>query len=177
MSCQISLFFRCLKLELLAKVAVEAIEVDAARVEVLSRFAVADLQIQHLSQLLLAELETEKLANRLYAESSANALAVHLIREYSTIEKTVRQYSGGLSLAWLLHQGTIPIVGARKAAQVKDNLDCVNVKLSEQLAHLDQVSQIELGFPHDFFNQEMPQSFIFGGQFQAIDNHRYTQIH
>ena len=71
-----------------------------------------------------------------------------------------------------------PIVGARKATQVKDNLDCVNVKLSdEQLAQLDQVSQIELGFPHDFFNQEMPQSSIFGGQFKAIDNHRYTQIH
>ncbi len=59
--------------------------------------------------------------------------------------------SAQVALAWLLHQGTIPIVGARKAAQVKDNLDCVNVKLAdEQLAQLDQVSQIELGFPHDF---------------------------
>ena len=85
--------------------------------------------------------------------------------------------SAQVALSWLLHQGTIPIVGARKASQVKDNLDCVNVKLSdEQLAQLDQVSQIELGFPHDFFNQEMPRSFIFGGQFQAIDNHRYSQI-
>jgi aryl-alcohol dehydrogenase-like predicted oxidoreductase len=85
--------------------------------------------------------------------------------------------SAQVALSWLLHQGTIPIVGARKASQVKDNLDCVNISLSaEQLAHLDQVSQIELGFPHDFFNQQMPQQFIFGGQFAAIDNHRYTQI-
>jgi aryl-alcohol dehydrogenase-like predicted oxidoreductase len=85
--------------------------------------------------------------------------------------------SAQVALSWLLHQGAIPIIGARKAAQVKDNLDCVNVTLTdEQLAQLDQISQIELGFPHDFFNQEMPQSFIFGGQFQAIDNHRYTQI-
>ena len=61
--------------------------------------------------------------------------------------------SAQVALAWLLHQGTIPIVGARKATQVKDNLACVNVKLSdEQLAQLDRVSQIELGFPHDFFN-------------------------
>ena len=83
-----------------------------------------------------------------------------------------------VALSWLLYKGTIPIIGARKAMQVKDNLDCVNVKLSEQqLAQLDQVSQIELGFPHDFLNQEMPQSFIFGGQFKAINNHRYTQIH
>lgn len=85
--------------------------------------------------------------------------------------------SAQVALRWLLHQGTIPIVGARKASQVKDNLDCVNVTLSDQqLAQLEQVSQIELGFPHDFFNQEMPQAFIFGGQFKAIKNHRYTQI-
>jgi len=85
--------------------------------------------------------------------------------------------SAQVALSWLLHQGTIPIIGARKAVQVKDNLDCVDVKLSEQqLAQLDQVSQIELGFPYDFFNQEMPRSFIFGGQFKAIDNHRYSQI-
>lgn len=85
--------------------------------------------------------------------------------------------SAQVALSWLLHQNTIPIIGARKASQVKDNLDCINVALSDQqLAQLDQVSQIELGFPHDFFNQEMPQSFIFGGQFKAIDNHRYTQI-
>ena len=86
--------------------------------------------------------------------------------------------SAQVALSWLLHQDTIPIIGARKATQVRDNLDCVNVKLSEQqLAHLNQLSQIELGFPHDFLNQEMPQSFIFGGQFKAINNHRYTQIH
>lgn len=86
--------------------------------------------------------------------------------------------SAQVALAWLLHQNTIPIVGARKASQVQDNLDCVNVKLSDQqLAQLDQVSQIELGFPHDFLNQETPQSFTFGGQFKAIKNHRYTQFH
>jgi AraC family transcriptional regulator len=87
----------CLEPAFIAKVAVEAIEIDAARIEVLNRFAVADLQIQQLGHLLLTELEAERLGNRLYAESLANALAVHLIREYSTIQKTVRQYSGGLS--------------------------------------------------------------------------------
>lgn len=87
----------CLEPALIAKVAVEAIEVEAARIEVINRFAAADLQIQQLGHLLLMELEAERLGNRLYAESLANALAVHLIREYSTIKKTVRQYSDGLS--------------------------------------------------------------------------------
>jgi AraC family transcriptional regulator len=91
----------CLEPAFIAKVAVEAIEIDSARIEVLNRFAVADLQIQQLGHLLLTELEAERLGNRLYAESLVNALAVHLIREYSTIQKTVRQYSGGLSKAKL----------------------------------------------------------------------------
>jgi AraC family transcriptional regulator len=91
----------CLEPALLAKVAVEAIEVDVARIEVLNQFATTDLQIQQFGHLLLAELEAERLGNRLYAESLTNALAIHLIRKYSTIQKTVCQYSGGLSKAKL----------------------------------------------------------------------------
>ena len=94
---EVNVLHLCLEPALIAKVAVEVIEVDAARVEILSRFAAPDLQIQHIGQLLLSELEADKLANRLYADSLVNALTVHLIREYSSIEKTVRQYSGGLS--------------------------------------------------------------------------------
>ena len=108
-------------------------------------------------------------------QSDRNHAIAHAVDE---VAGEIGCSSAQVALSWLLHQGTIPIVGARKATQVKDNLNCVNVKLSdEQLAHLAQVSQIELGFPHDFFNQEMPQQFIFGGLFNQIDNHRYTQIH
>lgn len=107
-------------------------------------------------------------------QTDRNHSIAHAVDE---VAQSIGCSSAQVALAWLLHQNTIPIVGARKATQVKDNLDCVNVKLSdEQLDKLDRVSGIELGFPHDFFNQEMPQQFIFGGQFQQIDNHRYTQI-
>jgi aryl-alcohol dehydrogenase-like predicted oxidoreductase len=108
-------------------------------------------------------------------QSERNHAIAHAVDEIAT---QIGCSSAQVALSWLVHQDTIPIIGARKAEQVKDNLHCVNVKLSEQqLLHLDQVSHIELGFPHDFLNQEMPQSSIFGGQFKAIDNHRYTQIH
>lgn len=71
----------------------------------------------------------------------------------------------------------IPIVGARKVSQVKDNLDCINFQLSpEQINQLNQVSQIELGFPHDFLQQDMPRQFIYGGMFDAINNHRFPQV-
>jgi hypothetical protein len=34
------------------------------------------------------------------------------------------------------------------------------------------VSRIELGFPHDFFANELVQNFSFGGMRDRIDNHR-----
>lgn len=58
-----------------------------------------------------------------------------------------------VALAWLLHRKgvTSPIVGAKKLSHVKDNLDAVNVDLTqEEMQKLDEASDIELGFPHDF---------------------------
>jgi aryl-alcohol dehydrogenase-like predicted oxidoreductase len=58
-----------------------------------------------------------------------------------------------VALAWLRHQSgvIIPIVGVRKLTQFQDNLACLDVSLSpEHLQRLNEVSQIELGFPHDF---------------------------
>lgn len=64
-------------------------------------------------------------------------------RNYA-IARAVDEVAGQIgcsSAQVVLHQGTIPIVGARKASQVKDNLGCVNVTLSDQqLAQLEQVS-------------------------------------
>ena len=45
----------------------------------------------------------------------------------------------------------IPTIGARTLAQLEDNLAVLDWELdADQLKRLDEVSQIELGFPHDF---------------------------
>ena len=80
-----------------------------------------------------------------------------------------------VALAWLLAQGgvTIPIIGARKLSQFKDNLACLDVKLSpEHLQRLNEVSQIDLGFPHDFLGSDTIRDRLFGGTFNLIENHR-----
>lgn len=80
-----------------------------------------------------------------------------------------------VALAWLLAQSgvTIPIVGARKLSQFQDNLACLDVTLSsEHLQRLNEVSQIELGFPHDFLSSDTIRDRLFGGTFNAIKNHR-----
>jgi aryl-alcohol dehydrogenase-like predicted oxidoreductase len=56
-----------------------------------------------------------------------------------------------VALAWtLLHPAVVsPIIGARTVEQLKENLACLQVTFSdEQLARLDEVSRVDLGFPH-----------------------------
>jgi aryl-alcohol dehydrogenase-like predicted oxidoreductase len=79
-----------------------------------------------------------------------------------------------VALAWLRVQSgvIIPIIGARKFSQFQDNLASLDVQLSPvQLQRLDEVSRIELGFPHDFLQNDMIRDRLFGGTFQSIDNH------
>ncbi|MEH2300894.1 MAG: aldo/keto reductase [Nostoc sp.] len=80
-----------------------------------------------------------------------------------------------VALAWLRTQSgvIIPIIGARKLTQFQDNLACLDVRLSpEHLQRLDEVSQIELGFPHDFLQSDLIHERLFGGTFNTIENHR-----
>jgi aryl-alcohol dehydrogenase-like predicted oxidoreductase len=79
-----------------------------------------------------------------------------------------------VALAWVRSRGgVIPIVGARRAAQLDDNLGFVDLELTtEQLERLDAVSAISMGFPHDFLAEH---DYIHGGLHHRIDlppNHR-----
>jgi aryl-alcohol dehydrogenase-like predicted oxidoreductase len=55
-----------------------------------------------------------------------------------------------IALAWLLYQPSVTsvIIGARNAAQLKDNLGSVDVKLeAEDLKQIDEVSKLTLEYP------------------------------
>lgn len=61
------------------------------------------------------------------------------------------------ALRWLMNKSDriIPIIGARTLSQLEDNLGAVGAVLSdEQMNRLDEVSEIDLGFPMKFLNQE-----------------------
>jgi aryl-alcohol dehydrogenase-like predicted oxidoreductase len=71
-----------------------------------------------------------------------------------------------VALAWLRYRDipVIPIVGARSVAQLQDNLASFALQLKpEQVAALDEASAIEMGFPHDFFENEMVKTLRYGG--------------
>ncbi|MGX1777976.1 aldo/keto reductase [Nocardia brasiliensis] len=70
-----------------------------------------------------------------------------------------------VALAWTLRNPgvTAPIIGARTAAQLEDNLGALDVEFDAgQLARLEQVSAIELGFPHDMLARPMTRNVVSG---------------
>ena len=78
-----------------------------------------------------------------------------------------------VAINWIRQQPDnemIPILGARNSDQLKDNLGAIEWTLSEeQLNRLDEVSKIDLGFPHGFLDGNRN---VFGATFDKIDNHR-----
>jgi aryl-alcohol dehydrogenase-like predicted oxidoreductase len=93
------------------------------------------------------------------------AIAAETIAVAEELDATPSQ----VAIAWVrAGEGNIvPLVGARTAEHLADNLGVLDVKLGEQhLARLNEVSAIEPGFPHDMLR---PQA---QGTAKRIDNHR-----
>jgi aryl-alcohol dehydrogenase-like predicted oxidoreductase len=105
---------------------------------------------------------------------------ISIAQEVSKIAKKIGRSAAQVALNWVRQQNItslawknkiIPIIGARKESQIKDNLACLEFELtSEQMKILNEVSQIELGFPHDFLNSEMIRDIIYGGTYSSIHN-------
>jgi aryl-alcohol dehydrogenase-like predicted oxidoreductase len=98
-----------------------------------------------------------------------------IAQEVKKIADEIGRTPSQVALNWLRQKPgvVIPIIGARRASHIKDNLGCLDFQLSaEHMERLDDVSKIELGFPHDFANSEEIRNITFGGTFSLIDNHR-----
>jgi len=104
-------------------------------------------------------------------DPKTNALA----REVIDVAEEVGATPAQVAIAWVRAQPwhTIPIVGARSEAQLRENLGALDVELSqEQLARLDTAGEFRLGFPRDFLESEHVRGLIFGDTFELIDDPR-----
>jgi aryl-alcohol dehydrogenase-like predicted oxidoreductase len=102
---------------------------------------------------------------------------LQIAQAVTEVAKQLGVSNAQVALAWLRHQpgAIIPILGARTFEQWQDNLACLNVNLSEsELKKLNEVSAIDLGFPHDFLSSEMIRDRLHGGTFNNVDRHRTT---
>jgi len=87
------------------------------------------------------------------------AIAAEVIQVAEKIGHTPAQ----VALNWVRQQPgvIIPLVGAKTRAQLDDNLGCLDFELAaEDVARLDAVSKIELGFPHEFLQQFVTSSIV-----------------
>jgi aryl-alcohol dehydrogenase-like predicted oxidoreductase len=83
--------------------------------------------------------------------------------------------SSQVAINWIRQQPgvIIPIIGARNAEQIADNIGSLDFKLNDsELAELDNVSSVDLGFPHEFLASESIRQVIYGNTFDKIENHR-----
>jgi len=104
-----------------------------------------------------------------------NEKSLVIAAEVVKIAEEINCSPGNVALRWVMQQKgvIIPVVGARNSAQLKDNLKSLDVKISaEQLNRLNEVSKIELGFPHDFLMTDGVKQVSFGGFIDKIQNHR-----
>jgi aryl-alcohol dehydrogenase-like predicted oxidoreductase len=87
----------------------------------------------------------------------------------NSIAQEIKRTPAQVAIAWTLAQPgvTSTLLGARTPEQLLANLQALTIELlPEQLADLDQVSTIELGFPHDFLAQ-VRASALDGGTVTA----------
>lgn len=88
------------------------------------------------------------------------------------VAREVGRSPAQVALAWLRQRPVpvIPIVGARRLEQFRDNLACLDLRLDDsQIARLDAPSRVDLGFPHDFYDRDMVKTLVSGGLWDRID--------
>lgn len=85
-----------------------------------------------------------------------------VVREVAVeVERTPAQ----VALAWSVWRPgvTAPVIGARTPEQLLGNLDALEVELTgEQVARLDEVSAIDLGYPHDLLGGDHIRTVMSG---------------
>ena len=103
---------------------------------------------------------------------NAGERGVAVVREVLAVAKEVGRSPAQVALAWLRQRPlpVIPIIGARRLDQFRDNLACLDLTLNAtQVERLDEASRIELGFPHDFYDRDMVKGVVYGGLRDRLD--------
>lgn len=92
---------------------------------------------------------------------------LEIARAVDTVADELGVSSAQVATAWVASRGygVIPLVGARKVSQIEDCLKAATVTLgADQLARLDEVSRVDLGFPGHFLTSPGVMDVVYGAQ-------------
>jgi len=118
--------------------------------------------------------ENKNETGRAQMNNSINENNLSIASEVINVAKEVGCTPSQVALNWVRQQPgvIIPIIGAKSESQLKDNVDCLKYPLNdEQLNRLNEITKIDLGFPHTFLDGEYIRDLIYGGTYDKIDNH------
>jgi len=94
-----------------------------------------------------------------------------IVDEVKKVASEVQESPSQVALAWLLSRSTVTsvLLGASKLEQLENNLNALNTQLSpDQIKRLDDISRVEMGFPHAVLANPSIKQMIFGG----VEAHR-----
>lgn len=101
-----------------------------------------------------------------------NERAERIAKTILEMSKKMGRSPAQIALNWVRQKSNriIPIVGAKNEKQLLDNLACLDFTLSnKEMEELNQVSQIDLGFPHEFLQREGLKKAVLGELADAIE--------
>lgn len=101
-------------------------------------------------------------------ETRAKSIAATVMQIAQEIGRTPSQ----VAINWVRQQAPniIPILGARREAQIKDNLGVLDFVLSdEQLNHLADANPLPNLYPHTFWNDFVRRDLIFGENVERLE--------
>ena len=145
----------CLQIQLttefLQRIAVETLNRNPNRLELIPGFQIRDTQVESIGMMLFSEWQQGNFDNGLYLDSLSNVLAVNLLRQHATSKPNLPTYEGGLP--------------PRQLSKVLDYIDAYldrNIKLADLAQLLDMSpfhfsrlfkQSIEIT-PHQYLSQQ-----------------------
>jgi aryl-alcohol dehydrogenase-like predicted oxidoreductase len=99
----------------------------------------------------------------------------HVAEAVDAVADELGRPSAQVALAWLRQRPgvVVPILGARRADQLSDNLASLDLVLEpEHLRRLHEASAPALGFPQGFLGTDTVRWYSTSGNYESLDNHR-----
>lgn len=97
---------------------------------------------------------------------------LNIARETINVASEINKSPAQVAINWVRQKSPniIPIIGARTIGQLKDNMAALDFTLSdEQRRRLDNVSKVDLGFPHQFLSTDFIKDILYAGTYDKIE--------
>lgn len=111
-------------------------------------------------------------AERRWPDEGTSPTTERVVAELRRIGDELGATPAQVAIAWLLHRdepAIVPIVAARRAEQMVENLGAVTVQLDDsQRAAIEEAGRPQLGFPRSFLESDGVRDLIYGTTYDRI---------